>query len=69
MSFAADGKPAKASVERSAGASRERRLLDRVAVEHLARCTLGPTKGGEPVTVQVEYVWKHGLPAALVWLP
>jgi protein TonB len=62
ISVAADGMPQKASIEKPAGATREHRLLDRAAVEHLVRCRLSPPQNGEPATIVVQYVWKHGLP-------
>lgn len=56
------GRMTNAQVVRSAGASREHRLLDRVAVTKLSECKFSPGRdeNGNPVgaTVDVEYVWK-----------
>lgn len=58
----ATGKVSKAEVEKSAGASREHRLLDRTAVDALSKCPFKPgtDEGGQPVgaVTVVEYVWK-----------
>jgi protein TonB len=58
----AAGKVSKADIERSSGASREHRLLDRAAVEALSKCPFKPgtDETGKPVgaTTLVEYVWK-----------
>ncbi len=58
----ADGKLAKTELIRSAGASREHKLLDRLAISKLSQCsfTAGSDENGKPVgaTVDVEYVWK-----------
>jgi periplasmic protein TonB len=58
----ASGRMTNAEVTRSAGASREHRLLDRVAVTKLSECKFQPGRdeNGNPVgaTVEVEYVWK-----------
>jgi protein TonB len=58
----ASGKVSKAEVERSAGPSREHRLLDRTAIEALSKCPFKPgtDEAGQPVgaTTVVEYVWK-----------
>lgn len=58
----ANGKVAKAEIERSAGSSREHRMLDRAAVEALSKCPFKPGTDelGKPVgaTTVVEYVWK-----------
>ena len=58
----ATGKVSKAEVERSAGPSREHRLLDRAAVEALSKCPFKPgtDENGKPVgaTTLVDYVWK-----------
>ena len=58
----ATGKMVKTEVVRSAGASREHRLLDRVATEKLGSCTFsaGIDDQGKPVggTFEVDYVWK-----------
>jgi periplasmic protein TonB len=57
----AAGKLAKAEVVRSAGPSREHRMLDRVAVEKLSECTFTPgmDENGHPTggTFEVDYVW------------
>lgn len=56
------GKLAKAEVVKSAGASREHRMLDRVAVDKLSTCKFRPgiDANGKPVggSFDVEYVWK-----------
>ena len=58
----ATGKVSKAEVEKSAGPSREHRLLDRAAVDTLSKCPFKPgtDEAGRPVgdVVVVEYVWK-----------
>jgi periplasmic protein TonB len=58
----ADGKLANAEVVRSAGSSREHRLLDRLAVSKLSECTFKPgaDENGKPIggSFDVEYVWK-----------
>ena len=58
----ATGMVSKAEIERSAGASREHRLLDRTAVEALSKCRFKPgvDENGKPVggTTVVDYVWK-----------
>ena len=58
----AAGKLVKSEVLKSAGASREHRLLDRVATEKLGGCTFSPgiDEQGKPVggTFEVDYVWK-----------
>jgi protein TonB len=58
----ATGVVSKAEVERSAGASREHRLLDRTAVDALSKCRFKPgtDEHGKPVggTTVVDYVWK-----------
>jgi len=58
----ATGAVSKAEVERSAGPSREHRLLDRAAVDALSKCRFkaGTDEAGKPVgtTTIVEYVWK-----------
>ena len=58
----AAGKLVKTEVLKSAGASREHRLLDRVATEKLGGCTFSPgiDEQGKPVggTFEVDYVWK-----------
>lgn len=57
------GKVTKAEIEKSSGASREHRLLDRAALEALSKCPgkPGTDEQGRPVgisTTIVEYVWK-----------
>lgn len=56
------GKLVKTDVVKSAGPSREHRLLDRVAAEKLSGCTFTPgiDENGKAVggTFDVEYVWK-----------
>ena len=58
----AQGRVSAADVERSAGSSREHRLLDRTAVEALSKCRFKPgtDEQGKPVggTTVVDYVWK-----------
>lgn len=58
----AAGKVSKAEIEKSAGPSREHRLLDRTAIEALSKCPFKPgtDEAGQPVgaTTVVEYVWK-----------
>lgn len=58
----AAGKVSKAEIEKSAGSSREHRLLDRTAVEALSKCPFKPgtDEHGKPVgaTTLVDYVWK-----------
>jgi protein TonB len=58
----ASGKVSKAELEKSAGSSREHRLLDRAAIEALSKCPFKPgmDENGKPVgaTTLVEYVWK-----------
>ena len=58
----ADGKLAGAEVAKSAGPSREHKLLDRVALAKLSECQFraGTDENGRPVgaTFEVEYVWK-----------
>jgi protein TonB len=58
----ATGAVSKAEVERSAGSSREHRLLDRTAVEALSKCRFKPgtDEHGKPIggTTMVDYVWK-----------
>lgn len=56
------GKLIKSEVVRSAGSSREHRLLDRVALEKLSSCNFTPgiDENGKPAggTFEVDYVWK-----------
>ena len=58
----AAGVVSKSEIERSAGASREHRLLDRTAVEALSKCRFKPgtDENGKPTggTTVVDYVWK-----------
>ena len=58
----ATGMVSKAEIERSAGASREHRLLDRTAIDALSKCRFKPgvDEGGKPIggTTVVDYVWK-----------
>jgi periplasmic protein TonB len=56
------GKLEKVDVLKSAGASREHRMLDRVAVDKLSTCKFSPgiDQNGKPVggSFEVDYVWK-----------
>jgi len=58
----ADGKLANVEVVRSAGPSREHKMLDRVAVAKLSECRFqaGRDTSGKPVgdSFEVDYVWK-----------
>jgi protein TonB len=58
----ASGKLDKAEVVKSAGPSREHRLLDRTAVDALSACAFKPgvDENGKPVggAFEVDYVWK-----------
>jgi len=58
----AAGVVSKSEIERSAGASREHRLLDRTAVEALSKCRFKPgtDENGKATggTTVVDYVWK-----------
>ena len=58
----ASGAVSKAEIERSAGASREHRLLDRTAVDALSKCRFKPgvDDTGKAVggTTVVDYVWR-----------
>ncbi len=58
----ATGMVSKAEIERSAGASREHRLLDRTAIDALSKCRFKPgvDESGKPIggTTVVDYVWK-----------
>ena len=62
FSIDAAGKVAGKQVVKSAGASREHKMLDRVAVEKLSGCafTPGQDENGRPIggSFDVEYVWK-----------
>ena len=62
FSIDAAGKVAGTQVVKSAGPSREHKMLDRVAVEKLSSCafTPGQDENGRPVgaSFDVEYVWK-----------
>jgi len=62
FSIDAAGKLAGTQVVKSAGASREHKMLDRVALEKLSSCTFtaGQDENGRPVgaSFDVEYVWK-----------
>lgn len=58
----ADGKLAGAEITKSSGATREHKMLDRLAMSKLSECkfTPGIDENGRPVgaTFDVEYVWK-----------
>jgi protein TonB len=58
----AGGALVKTEVVKSAGASREHKMLDRVAAAKLGECTFKPAidEHGKPVggSFEVEYVWK-----------
>jgi len=58
----ADGKLASSQIVRSAGPSREHKMLDRMAMSKLSECAFRPgsDENGRPVggTFEVEYVWK-----------
>jgi protein TonB len=62
FSIDATGKLAGTQVIRSAGPSREHKMLDRVAVDKLSGCTFTPglDENGRPVgaSFDVDYVWK-----------
>jgi protein TonB len=62
FSIGADGRLVNAEVVRSAGSSREHKMLDRLALGKLSECkfTAGADENGRPVgaTVDFEYVWK-----------
>lgn len=62
FSVGADGKLTSAEVVKSAGPSREHKMLDRIAVSKLSECTFKPGQDehGKPVggSFDVEYVWK-----------
>jgi protein TonB len=57
-----DGKMTNAELVKSAGPSREHKMLDRVALTKLSECTFRPgnDENGKPVggSFDVEYVWK-----------
>lgn len=61
LSIGPDGRLAGRHVIRSAGATREHKLLDRLVITKLSECqfTPGTDENGKPVyaTVDVEYVW------------
>lgn len=58
----ADGKLASSQIVRSAGPSREHKMLDRLALSKLSECAFRPgsDENGRPVggTFEVDYVWK-----------
>lgn len=58
----ADGKLTGSQIVRSAGPSREHKMLDRLALQKLSDCAFRPgaDENGRPVggTFEVEYVWK-----------
>ncbi|MBT9486625.1 MAG: TonB family protein [Rubrivivax sp.] len=62
FTIGADGKMNNAEVVRSAGSSREHRLLDRLAIQKFSECSFKPglDENGKPVggTMNVEFVWK-----------
>ncbi len=62
FTIGADGKMNASEVVRSAGSSREHKMLDRVAMAKLSECTFraGADENGRPVgaSFEVEYVWK-----------
>ena len=62
LNVGADGKLVGAEVVKSAGASREHKLLDRVTLAKLSECSFRPgtDENGRPVgaSFEVEYVWK-----------
>ncbi len=62
FSIGADGKLAGAEVVRSAGSTREHKMLDRVALSKLSECVFkaGADENGRPVgaSFEVDYVWK-----------
>ncbi|MDZ5459647.1 energy transducer TonB, partial [Azohydromonas lata] len=56
-----DGRVLESRVDRSSGATREHKMLDRLAVDALAQCRFKPgTVNGQPERSwsRVEYVWK-----------
>jgi protein TonB len=62
FSVGADGKLAGAEILRSAGSSREHKMLDRIALSKLSECSFkaGLDENGRPVgaSFDVDYVWK-----------
>lgn len=62
FTVSATGALTRSEVARSAGATREHRLLDKVAQERLSACSFaaGSDASGQPVggTFEVEYVWR-----------
>jgi protein TonB len=58
----ADGKLASSAVIKSAGPSREHKMLDRIALSKLSECTFkaGIDENGKPMggSFDVDYVWK-----------
>ena len=62
FNIGADGKMNGAAIVRSAGASREHKMLDRIALAKLSECSFkaGADDTGKPVgtSVDVVYVWK-----------
>jgi protein TonB len=62
FTIGADGRVAAADIARSAGASREHKMLDRLALSKLSECQFKPgtDENGKPVgaSFDVEYVWK-----------
>lgn len=62
FSIGADGRLANAEVVRSAGSSREHKMLDRTALSKLSECKFaaGTDENGRPVgaSFDVDYVWK-----------
>ncbi len=62
FSVGPDGKMASAEIVKSAGSSREHKMLDRVALSKLSECSFKPgvDENGKPAggSFDVEYVWK-----------
>jgi protein TonB len=62
FTIGADGRVTGAEIARSAGASREHKMLDRLALGKLSDCQFKPgtDENGRPVgaSFDVEYVWK-----------
>jgi protein TonB len=56
------GKVIKVDLVKAAGASREHRMLDKVAMDKLSECTFKPgiDENGKPIggSFDVDYVWK-----------